>query len=49
MAKMDGNARGGTIVRIAYELRIPIIGAGTGETERDLAPFSVEKFLDAIR
>jgi signal recognition particle GTPase len=37
MAKMDGNARGCTIVRIAYELHIPIIGAGTGETERDLA------------
>jgi fused signal recognition particle receptor len=48
MAKMDGNAKGGTVVRIAHELRIPIVGIGTGETEHDLTTFSVEKFLDDL-
>ncbi|MDR0695535.1 MAG: signal recognition particle-docking protein FtsY [Holosporales bacterium] len=45
MSKMDGNAKGGVIVRIASEYRIPILGIGTGETERDFEVFSIEKFL----
>jgi fused signal recognition particle receptor len=45
ISKMDGNAKGGVIVRIASEYKIPILGIGTGESERDFEAFSVEKFL----
>jgi fused signal recognition particle receptor len=48
MAKIDGNAKGGTIVRIAHELRIPILGVGTGETEHDFECLSIEKFLNGL-
>jgi fused signal recognition particle receptor len=43
--KMDGGSKGGAIVRVAYELKLPILGVGIGESERDLENFSVDKFL----
>ena len=45
ISKMDSGAKGGTIVRIADEFKIPIIAVGTGEKENDLEKFSIEKFL----
>ncbi|MDR3031305.1 MAG: signal recognition particle-docking protein FtsY [Holosporales bacterium] len=45
ISKMDGGAKGGTIVRISDEFKIPILGVGTGESEFDLEKFSVDKFL----
>jgi fused signal recognition particle receptor len=48
VAKMDGNAKGGVVVRIADELRIPILGVGTGETEDSFEKFSVDKFLQDL-
>ena len=45
LAKMDGGAKGGTIVNIANKLQIPILGVGTGETKEDLEMFSIDKFL----
>ncbi len=45
LAKFDTGAKGGTIVRIANELRIPIYGVGTGEKAEDFERFSIEKFI----
>jgi fused signal recognition particle receptor len=45
ITKMDGASKGGTIVRIAEEFKLPILGVGIGESEKDLEKFSVEKFL----
>jgi fused signal recognition particle receptor len=46
--KIDGGAKGGSIVRITNDLKIPIIAVGTGEAFGDIEPFSIEKFLDNI-
>lgn len=43
--KLDGGAKCGIIVRIAYEFKIPILGIGIGESEKDFAKFSINKFL----
>lgn len=43
--KLDGNAKGGTLVRVADEFKLPILGVGIGESEKDLEMFSTEKFL----
>jgi len=48
LAKIDGSAKGGTIINIADEMRIPVKFVGTGETQSDLAPFSVEEFINSI-
>lgn len=48
MAKIDGTAKGGIVVAIAKEHRIPILYLGTGETPGDLAPFEAEAFVDAL-
>lgn len=45
LAKIDGGAKGGTIVNIANKLRIPILGVGKGENKEDLEVFSIDKFL----
>ncbi|MDR0630815.1 MAG: signal recognition particle-docking protein FtsY, partial [Holosporales bacterium] len=49
MSKMGESAKGGTIVRISNELKIPIIGVGTGEKETNIERFSIEKFLEDLR
>ena len=43
--KLDGNAKGGALIRVANEFKLPIYGVGIGETEKDFEKFSVEKFL----
>ena len=39
LAKVDGTAKGGTVINIIDEMRIPVKFVGTGGTEKDLAPF----------
>jgi len=48
LAKLDGTARGGTVVNIMDEMGIPVKFAGTGEGEDDLVPFSVKDFVDSL-
>ena len=43
--KMDGGAKCGVIVRIADEFKIPILGVGVGESEKDFVEFSIDEFL----
>lgn len=48
VTKLDGTSRGGALVGIWRELRIPIYYVGLGEQPEDLQPFSVENYVSAI-
>jgi fused signal recognition particle receptor len=48
LSKLDGTAKGGSVLGIAQELRLPIRYIGTGETEFDLEEFSAREFVDAL-
>ncbi len=48
LTKLDGTAKGGIVVRIARELKLPIKLVGTGERAGDLAPFDPEAFVAAL-
>jgi fused signal recognition particle receptor len=48
LTKLDGTAKGGGVVAIAHELRVPIAFVGIGEGLDDLQPFSPETFTDAL-
>ncbi len=48
LTKLDGTARGGIVINIADELKIPVCYVGTGETMDDLAPFRPEEFARAL-
>ncbi|HLB11768.1 MAG TPA: signal recognition particle-docking protein FtsY [Dehalococcoidia bacterium] len=48
LAKLDGTAKGGIILPIADELKVPITYIGTGEKPDDLAPFDAREFVEAL-
>ncbi len=48
LAKLDGTARGGIVLAIADQLRLPILFIGTGEQIDDLAPFDSKAFVEAV-
>jgi len=48
VTKLDGTAKGGILVAIAKELKIPILYIGVGESLEDLIPFSAEGFVDSL-
>lgn len=48
VTKLDGTSKGGALVAIYRELKIPIFYVGLGESPDDLQPFSVEQYLDSI-
>lgn len=48
VTKLDGTSRGGALVGIWRELKIPIYYVGLGEKPEDLQPFSVENYVSAI-
>ena len=48
LAKTDGTAKGGTIINILNEMKIPVKFAGTGEREKDLIKFSSDDFIDSL-
>ncbi len=48
ITKLDGTSRGGALVGIWRELRIPIYFVGLGEKLEDLQPFSIESYAQAI-
>ncbi|MGB0909815.1 MAG: signal recognition particle-docking protein FtsY [Nitrospirales bacterium] len=48
LTKLDGTARGGVVVAIAEELKIPIRLIGVGEGENDLQNFQATEFVDAL-
>ncbi len=48
LTKLDGTARGGIVLAICDELKIPITYIGTGEHLDDIAPFDAKEFVEAI-
>ena len=48
VAKLDGTAKGGIVIAIARELKIPIRYVGIGEQQEDLIPFSAEAFVESL-
>ncbi|MFC1905841.1 signal recognition particle-docking protein FtsY [Chloroflexota bacterium] len=48
LTKLDGTARGGIVLAICDELKIPIAYIGTGEQVDDMVPFDASKFVEAI-
>lgn len=48
LTKLDGTARGGIIVAIAEELKIPVRLIGVGEAVEDLQDFRAQEFVDAL-
>jgi fused signal recognition particle receptor len=48
LTKLDGTARGGIVVAIAGELRLPIRYVGVGEGVEDLQSFDPEAFVEAL-
>lgn len=48
LSKMDGSAKGGIVLAIADQLKIPVALIGTGEAIDDLAQFDTESFVDSL-
>ena len=48
LTKLDGTAKGGIVVAIARELRLPIRFVGTGEQISDLVPFDAQTYADSL-
>ena len=48
LTKLDGSAKGGIVVAIAQQLRLPIVFIGAGEGLDDVALFDTDEFVDAL-
>jgi len=48
LTKLDGTAKGGIVVRIVRELKLPVALVGVGEQIDDLQPFDPARFVDAL-
>jgi fused signal recognition particle receptor len=48
LTKLDGSAKGGVAIPIAYELGLPVKLVGVGERLEDLRPFDAEDFAKAL-
>jgi fused signal recognition particle receptor len=48
VSKLDGTARGGVVLSIRDQLKVPVKFVGTGETADDFAPFDADAFTAAL-
>jgi fused signal recognition particle receptor len=48
LTKLDGTAKGGIVLAIATELKLPVVYAGIGEKVDDLIPFDSTTFIDSL-
>src|SRR5271170_6283442 len=48
LTKLDGTAKGGIVLAIATELKLPVIYAGIGEKLEDIIPFDSVAFVDSL-
>ena len=48
LSKLDGTARGGSVVQIREELGVPVKLVGVGETPEDVEPFDADRFVEAL-
>lgn len=48
VTKLDGTSRGGALVGIYRQLKLPVYFVGLGEQKEDLQPFSAELYVQAV-
>ena len=48
ITKLDGSAKGGVAIAVAYTAKVPIVLAGLGEGVEDLMDFDPEYFVDSL-
>jgi len=48
LTKLDGTAKGGVVVGISHQLKLPLKFIGIGEKIDDLRPFNASDFVNAI-
>jgi len=48
LTKLDGTAKGGTVLALARKLQLPIRYTGIGESADDLVPFDAAAFAEAL-
>ena len=48
LTKLDGTAKGGIVLAIATELKLPVVYAGIGEKLEDIIPFDSAAFVDSL-
>jgi fused signal recognition particle receptor len=48
LTKLDGTAKGGVVVAIAHDLKLPIRYVGVGEGLDDLVPFAADDYVNAL-
>ena len=48
LTKLDGSAKGGTVISIQKQLGLPVKFIGTGESIDDISPFDKENFVHAM-
>jgi len=48
LSKLDGTAKGGIVLAICDELKLPINFVGIGERLEDMAPFDADSFVEAL-
>ena len=48
LTKLDGTAKGGIVLAIATELKLPVVYAGIGEKLEDIIPFDSSSFIDSL-
>ncbi len=48
LTKLDGTAKGGVVIPVQNELKVPVRYVGLGEKIDDMQPFDVDHFVEAI-
>ena len=48
LTKLDGTAKGGVVVSIAREMRLPVRYVGVGEKKEDILPFDAHAFAESL-
>jgi len=48
LTKLDGTAKGGIVIAVEKELKVPVKYIGVGEAMGDLEPFDPGRFVDAL-
>lgn len=48
VTKLDGTAKGGIVLGIVNELKLPVTLLGIGEKIEDLVPFEIDKFVGSV-
>mgnify|MGYP000890445265 CR=1 FL=1 len=48
LTKLDGTAKGGVVIGISYQFKIPVKYIGVGEQIKDLLLFDKDEFVDSL-